>query len=115
VRFEPRAIAKRAINHHKRACAGRAPSKSLERPKAAERQREHGGTAPGKNTCDDGATSVPKTRKVVAEHLGMGATSYSEAKHVIQAAKDPTAPDEHAVSLPLTTPRARTTLTVTRA
>ena len=64
----------------------------LERPKAAERQAasrfgaEHGG--------DEVVATVGETRKIVAGAIGMGSTSYSEAKHVVRVAEDPEAPPE---------------------
>jgi hypothetical protein len=74
----------------------------LEAGRAKERQREHGGTAPGRqaNTCGDDATSVVrdgqpgteqnKTRTVVGNALGMGGTTYRDLRYVYTAAKDET-------------------------
>ena len=45
-----------------------------EREGAKERQREHGGTAPGRNTCGHLTTSAEagKTRDMLAKKAGLG-------------------------------------------
>ena len=62
----------------------------LEKPKAKERQREHGGTAPGK-AKDTGGKFPPvtgKTRDKVAEAVGMSGRTYEKAKAVVEAAEE---------------------------
>ena len=55
----------------------------MERPKAAERRREHGGTSPGK-PADNTSGNLPEvsgdTRDKVAEALGMSGKTYEKAK-----------------------------------
>jgi hypothetical protein len=64
----------------------------LERRKAKERQKEHGGTAPGKpkNTGEKFSpvnAADGKTRNKVAQALGMSGPTYEKAKAVVAAAK----------------------------
>jgi hypothetical protein len=62
----------------------------LEKKLAKERQREHGGTAPGRK-LNTGAklaqVSRGKTRDKVARYVGMGRTNLKTAKEVVEAAK----------------------------
>jgi ParB-like chromosome segregation protein Spo0J len=68
----------------------------LEEPKAKERQRRHGGTAPGRPKNTDG--NLPpvndekgKTRDKVAEVVGMSGRNLEKATEVVEAGKeDPT-------------------------
>lgn len=64
---------------------------ALERPRAAAR-KGHGTTAPGRqsNASDQQTGSVGETREIVAEALGISASSYERAKTVVAAANDPT-------------------------
>lgn len=64
-----------------------------EKPKARERQREHGGTAPGRNTPGPGSQSV-RTRDIVGAAVGMSGYTYQRAKAVKEAAEDEDAPPE---------------------
>lgn len=66
----------------------------LERPKAKERQRKHGGTAPGKKSTSAKLAEVNgdtgETRDKVATAVGMKRTTYDKAKAVVVAAeRDP--------------------------
>ncbi len=71
----------------------------LERPKAKERQKEHGKTAPGKPK-NTGGNFPPvneakgKTRDKVAEAVGMSGRTYEKAKRVVEAAEED--PERHA-------------------
>jgi hypothetical protein len=72
----------------------------IESERAKERQRAHGGTAPGRpgNTCGDVATSVARdsghrTREAVGEALGMPARTYSELSFAHRLATDPDVPE----------------------
>jgi ParB family chromosome partitioning protein len=61
----------------------------LERKKAKERQKKHGGTAPGRKG-DTGGNLPPvkgKTRDKVAEVVGMSPRTYEKAKAVVEAAE----------------------------
>lgn len=66
-----------------------------ERKKAKERQREHGGTAPGKekNTSEKiSEVFVGESRQKVSAAVGMSHPTYTKAKAVVEAAKaDPEA------------------------
>lgn len=73
----------------------------IEEQNAKDRQRVHGGTAPGRsaNTCGDVSTSVPgaeknKTRHLVGEALGMSGRMYSDLRYVYKATTDPDLPAE---------------------
>lgn len=62
----------------------------LERPKAKERQKEHGKTAPGKgkNTSENFTEVSGTTREKVGEAIGMSGPTYQRAKAVVAAAED---------------------------
>lgn len=64
----------------------------LERRKAKERQKAHGGTAPGKSKNTSGnlpeVRSNGDTRDKVAEAVGMSGKTYEKAKAVVEAAKE---------------------------
>lgn len=61
----------------------------LEGAKAKERQKDHGGTAPGKskNTCGNLPQVNNKTRDLVGAAVGMSGKTYEKAKAVVAAAK----------------------------
>lgn len=60
----------------------------LERPKAKERQKDHGGTAPGRKNTGENFTQVKgKTREIVGEAIGMSGPTYQRAKAVVAAAE----------------------------
>lgn len=63
----------------------------MEKPKAEERKREHGGTAPGRpaNTGGDSPPVKGKTRDIVAPAVGMKPSRYAHAKTVVAAQDDP--------------------------
>lgn len=65
---------------------------ALERPKAEERRREHGGTAPGRPANTGGKlppVSNGKTRDKVASAVGgMSGRTYEKAKAVVEAAEE---------------------------
>lgn len=67
--------------------------------RAKERQRDHGGTAPGK--CADTPSTLEQvkphentTRARTAKATGFGATTLDKAEEIIEAAADETQPDE---------------------
>ena len=59
------------------------------REAAKERQKEHGGTAPGKsgNTCADSAQVKGKARDKVSQFLKVGRTKLKEAEEIVKAAE----------------------------
>ncbi|MGH8580657.1 MAG: MT-A70 family methyltransferase [Gammaproteobacteria bacterium] len=59
----------------------------LEREAAKQRQREHGGTAPGKHLGQVALSVNGRTRDRVAAGIGMKPRTYEKAKAVYQAAK----------------------------
>lgn len=63
---------------------------ALEKPKAKQRQQQHGKTAPGRSKDTSGnlpELSDGQTRDKVAEALGVGARTYEKAKAVAEAAE----------------------------
>jgi ParB family chromosome partitioning protein len=66
---------------------------ALEKARAKERQKHHGGTAPGKKKNTGGnlpQVTGGKTRDKVAEVVGLSGRTYEKAKAVVEAAeKDP--------------------------
>lgn len=70
----------------------------IESAHAKERQRSHGGTAPGRpsDTSSPQGQSVPpgRTDEAVGDALGMHRTTYSELAFAHKTAHDPAAPDE---------------------
>lgn len=71
----------------------------MEAPAARERQA-HGQTAPGRNACVPGSTSVEpdkwghKTRDIAAEAVGMSAATFARMKTLITTAADESEPEE---------------------
>lgn len=67
----------------------------VERPRARERKREHGGTAPGRPSTGGPETpSVGKTYDIVGDALGVSGATYKRAKAVVGAAEDESLPEE---------------------
>ena len=60
---------------------------AIERPKAKERKREHGGTAPGRkrNTGGKFPPVKQKTRDAVGAAVGLSGKSYERAKAVVDS------------------------------
>ena len=70
---------------------------ALEKPKAAERKADHGGTAPGKTANTSGnfpEVSKGETRDKVAAALGVSGRTYDKIKTVVEAAAKPDATPE---------------------
>lgn len=71
---------------------------AIQHEEAKERQREHGGTAPGRraNTSEDSFRSEAKgnTRDVVGPALGMSGGTYQHLRYVYNLAHDTEAPHE---------------------
>ncbi|SNQ47084.1 hypothetical protein FRACA_170044 [Frankia canadensis] len=69
----------------------------LEAPKARERRREHGGTAPGRAAQHSASgdaecaedTHRGKVSSIVARELGLTPTTYERLRSVYRAAEDP--------------------------
>jgi hypothetical protein len=64
---------------------------ALERPAAKERQRGHGGTAPGREANTSGnfpEVSKGQTRDKVAEALGVSGRTYKKMEAVVEAAEE---------------------------
>ncbi len=64
----------------------------MERPAAKERQKDHGGTAPGKgkNTCGKLPQLIAgRTREKVGEAIGVSGKTYEKAKQVAEAGQPP--------------------------
>lgn len=78
------------LSHSEKAELGRR-IEELEKPAAKLRQREHGGTAPGKGRNTGGnlpqVTDAGKTRDKVAKTLGVSGRTYEKAKQVVEAAE----------------------------
>lgn len=62
----------------------------LEKPRAKERQQDHGKTAPGKkkNTSENFTEVKGDTRDIVGDAIGMSGPTYQRAKAVVTAAED---------------------------
>lgn len=67
----------------------------LEKPAAKDRQRDHGGTAPGKpNTSEPRLQSEGRADDIAAKGAGWSRDSYRRATQVIEASEDESLPDD---------------------
>jgi ParB family chromosome partitioning protein len=80
---------------HSEAVAMARAIESFEKPRARDRQRSHGGTAPGRNTSEDSAeVKAPRPRDVASRATGRSHDTLRKAAAIIDIAEDTSQPDE---------------------
>lgn len=65
----------------------------MEAPAAKERQRFHGGTAPGITSVPGNTSDGHRTRDIAAEAVGMSPATYTRMKTLVTTAADETQPE----------------------